>query len=136
MQFISRIKSLIPDSFLMQMVTFSISSKPTLWEDNTLENFRSIFENSLRKITPNQPESLEEMHILIENWILLLKAQLKNDVGSGFAATTKSISDLIEDKLVEFENITNEMLSLLAIANDLYHKAGTKSQILETILNK
>ncbi len=129
---ISRMGNLKADSFMMQLVTFGICSQPCICDSETLDAFKSLFNSECSEL-----ERYETIQILVENWILLLKAASKGGTGLNFEKTTKSISRTIEEKLaISDKRTTEELNPLLTIAQDLCIKSGEKSEVLEAILHK
>jgi hypothetical protein len=82
-----------------------------------------LFENS---ISDSKTSREEIFLILVENWILLLKAATKGDTGPDFESATKSISCFIESKLAEIKTTSEELNALIIMSKDLQSKAGMK----------
>lgn len=130
--FLQLIENPVVDSFLMQLVTFCICTRQSLWSTDTFAAFRKLFDKT---VDVSATEEQEIVQVLVENWILLLKTASKGGLVERFDENVRSISSTVLSRLTSMSYISDHTLSLLEMAKDLCAKSQISAEQLEMVLS-
>lgn len=126
---LAKVQDIVKDSFLVQMITFALCSRPDIWHEEKYHLFSELIREAVKM------GDSEHMQVVVENWILLIKTRAKDGNPEKFILMVDSITGLILDDLKSKE-ISEGLRSILTASLGFLQNSLEFKERLEAILNK